>query len=121
MRSLATVVFMFSLLPSFTVLAQSRVGVITGVLSDEDRAVVPDVPIQARNLATDAIYKVVSDSTGNYTISELPAGTYELSVSVPGFQPYEKREIVLQAGQTLRADIRLEDEGLNTLGENRAV
>jgi hypothetical protein len=123
MRSLAIVVLLFfpMLFSSITAVAQNRVGIITGVLSDDDRAVVPNVPVQAKNVVTDEIYKVVSSSSGTYTFSGLPAGTYELSVSVPGFQRYEKRNIILEAGQTFRADIPLRDEGLNTLGENRAV
>jgi len=110
------------LLSSLAALAQSGVGVITGVVSDPDRAVVANATIQAKNVATGAIYKAVTSPNGDYTLSRLSPGSYELSINLPGFKAYEQRNIALQAGQTLRTDIRLEDSGsLNTLGEDRAA
>ena len=102
---LCSSVFLFSLAAT----AQSGGGVITGVVSDADRAVVPNATIQAKNVATGAIYKAVTSSIGNYTLSRLPAGNYELSVTAPGFKPHEQRAIALQTGQTLRIGVRLED------------
>src|SRR5262249_11352754 len=46
--------------------------------------------------------------TGNYTLPELPAGRYELSVSVPGFKKYLRQGLALQAAQTYRVDVTLE-------------
>ena len=54
-----------------------------------------------------------------YTIAQLPAGAYELSVAVPGFNPYSQQNVAVAAGQTLRFDIRLVDFQLGTLGDGR--
>ena len=44
--------------------------------------------VEARNTDTGGLYPTQSTNTGNYTLSELPAGPYEISVTVPGFKKY---------------------------------
>ena len=51
---------------------------------------------------------VASSATGNYTIVQLPAGTYELSVTVPGFKKLVRPGLIIQAAQTIRVDATLE-------------
>ena len=93
-------------------------GAISGVVRDQDGAVVPGAPIQAKNVNTGATYKTASSATGNYTLGQLPAGTYELASPVLGLM-YRQENIVVQASQTLRLDILGVDNSLNTLGEDR--
>src|SRR5437867_11701821 len=102
-------------------LAQSDLGAIDGVVSDPDRGIVSGAPIQVKNVQTGAVYKATSSSTGNYTLAQLPPGTYELFVVMPSFATYRKPGVVIQAEQKLRLDIQLEDTGAqNTLGDGRA-
>ena len=61
--------------------AQSDRGTITGTVSDPAGAVIGGAAVEARNVATDAVYPVATSATGNYTIAQLPAGNYELSVT----------------------------------------
>ena|SRR6266700_1335847 len=65
-------------------------------------------PIQARNVATGALYEGASSSMGNYTLAELPAGTYEISVAVQGFKEYVRQGLTIQVAQVARIDIPLE-------------
>jgi hypothetical protein len=84
MRSFFTaVVFFFLALTSF---AQTDRGTITGTIIDPAGAVVANAAIEGRNTETGARYQVASSATGNYTIPNLPTGTYELSVTVAGFK-----------------------------------
>jgi len=87
---------------------QSDRGTITGTISDPVGAVIPNAPIQARNVATGAIHQAASTATGNYTLAELPAGTYELSVSVSGFKKYVRQGLEIQVAQVARIDVALE-------------
>src|SRR5438128_11521149 len=82
--------------------AQSDRGTITGTVSDPAGAVVASAPIQARNVETGVLYEGATSSTGNYTIPQLPAGTYEISVSVPGFKKHTRSNLQVQVAQTLR-------------------
>jgi hypothetical protein len=88
--------------------AQSDRGTITGTISDPAGAVVANAPIRAKNVATDALYEAASTNTGNYTLAQLPAGTYELSVSVPGFKRYVRDGLEIQVAQIARIDVVLE-------------
>ena len=78
---------------SMAAFGQSDRGTITGTISDPGGAIVPGAPIQATNVQTGAVYKAASSATGNYTLPELPTGTYELALSVAGFKN-------LQSGKT---------------------
>ncbi|MBV8730207.1 MAG: carboxypeptidase regulatory-like domain-containing protein, partial [Acidobacteriia bacterium] len=87
---------------------QTSGGTITGTISDPAGAVVAAAAIEARNTATGADYAVASSSTGNYTIVDLPAGTYEITVAVAGFKKYVRPGLIVQAAQTIRVDAVLE-------------
>jgi hypothetical protein len=105
-----------------TLLAQSG-GTITGTITDADGNAVPNLPVQVTNTETKAVFKATASAKGEYRLSQVPAGTYELSVttSLFAFRPYSRKDVVVQPGQTLRLDIRLQDSvTLNTLGEDRA-
>jgi hypothetical protein len=83
-------------------------GTITGVISDPAGAVVPAAPVQAKNTATGVVSEAATSTTGNYTLSDLPAGTYEIDVSVAGFKKYARTGITVQELQTTRVDLMLE-------------
>jgi outer membrane receptor protein involved in Fe transport len=88
--------------------AQSDRGTITGTITDPAGAVIASAGVVARNIETGATYPVEASATGNYTIPQLPAGTYELSVSVPGFKRLLRPGLIIQAAQTIRVDATLE-------------
>ena len=118
MRLLPVAVCLF--LMSLSALAQDKLGAITGVITDWEHTTLSNAPVQAKNTATGAVYKAVSSATGEYTLAQLPAGTYELTVAVPGLLRYQKKDIAVQAGQKTRLDVRVEELGaLGTVGEDR--
>src|SRR6202050_3044631 len=83
-------------------LAQSDRATITGTVVDPTGAFVANAPIQARNVGTGVVYPGATSTTGNYTIAQLPVGTYELSVSVQGFKKYVRENLTVQVAQVLR-------------------
>ncbi|MCU1335836.1 MAG: hypothetical protein JWO19_1417 [Bryobacterales bacterium] len=96
--------FVFAL----AILGQSDRGTITGTISDPAGAVVASAKVEAKNIATSAVYSAASTDTGNYTLSQLPAGDYELNVAVQGFKKYVRQGITVQVAGTLRVDVVLE-------------
>ncbi|HWF08704.1 MAG TPA: carboxypeptidase-like regulatory domain-containing protein, partial [Bryobacteraceae bacterium] len=88
--------------------AQSDRGTITGTVADSTGAIVARAPIEARQLETGATFETASSATGNYTLSQLPTGTYEMTVTVPGFKTFVRRNLTLPVAQTIRIDIVLE-------------
>jgi hypothetical protein len=89
-------------------LGQVGNGTITGVVTDPGGAVVPSASIEAKNTETGVVFPAVSTNTGNYTISELPVGTYAVSAKVQGFKAYVHTNLALAAAQVLREDIPLQ-------------
>ena len=106
MRSLSTALVFFLL--ALALLGQTDRGTMTGTISDPAGAVVANAAIEARNTETGSVYQVASSATGNYTIPNLPTGTYELSVTVAGFKKFVRAGLVIQAAQTIRVDAAME-------------
>ncbi len=96
------------MLCAVTAFAQSDRGTITGDILDPANAVVPNASIEARNQATSNTFKAASTNTGNYTLSSIPAGTYEVTVSVTGFKKFVRPNIIVQTAETVRVDAHLE-------------
>ena len=93
---------------------------IAGTVSDRSGAPIASVAVQVKNAATGVTRSAQSDSKGHYALDDLPAGVYQLFAAGPGLAPFVQPTLKVEAGQTLRIDIRLEDVQLNTLGEDRA-
>ncbi|HTA45422.1 MAG TPA: carboxypeptidase-like regulatory domain-containing protein [Bryobacteraceae bacterium] len=106
MRSLYVAALLFA--ASFAAFAQSDRGTITGTITDPGGAVVPNASIEAKNTGTDAVYPAASSSTGNYTIGQLPAGNYELTVTVSGFKKFVRPNLQVEVAGTLRVDAAME-------------
>ena len=111
MRKFVAVLAIF--VASNLALGQSDRGTITGTVVDPAGAVVANASVVARNLQTAGLYPAATSGTGNYTIPQLPPGSYEITLSVPGFKQYVRTGLTVQVAQTLRVDIALE-VGSNT-------
>src|SRR6185295_4292863 len=96
---------------ALSALAQTDRGTITGTVSDATGAVIPGVAIEAKNVSTGAVYQAGSSETGNFTLPQLPAGTYELSATLPGFKRFVRSNLIIQVAQTVRVDVGLEVGG----------
>jgi len=106
MRAVLLVVCCF--LTALTLVAQSDRGTITGTVSDPAGAVVANAAIRTRNIETGVTYDGASSDTGNFTVAQLPVGTYEVTVSVQGFKKYTRAGLQVGVAQILRVDIPLE-------------
>src|SRR5579862_5382423 len=87
--------------------AQSDRGTITGTVSDPAGAVIANAPIQGKNLQTGVIHESATSTTGNYTLPQLPVGTYEVTVGVQGFKKFTRAGLAVDVAQTIRVDITL--------------
>src|SRR5438552_331413 len=96
------------LLMALAAVAQTDRGTITGTVSDSTGAVIPGASIEAKNIGTGAVYTAGSSETGNYTIAQVPAGTYELSVTIPGFKRFVRPGVIVEVARVVRIDTALE-------------
>ncbi len=89
--------------------AQTDRGTITGTVLDPAGAVVPGAqPSRRRIPPPSQTYNAGTTGTGNYTLSALPAGTYEITVNASGFKKYVRPNITVQVAETSRVDATLE-------------
>jgi len=102
--------------------SQNTPGTITGMITDPDGGTFPVAFIQLKNTQTAAVSNGASAAGGKYSIAPVVAGTYDLSVNVPGMKAYQRNGIVIQPGKTLEINVRMEDgPSLRTLGEDPAA
>src|SRR6266542_1164327 len=94
-------------------LAQGNYATVTGIVVDSGQAVMPGVQISIRNVDTNISRTVQTSPSGDFTVTNLNPGTYALKAEMTGFRTHEQTGIVLEIGQTLRSDIKLELGSVN--------
>jgi hypothetical protein len=94
-------------LSAVSALAQQTTGQITGTLTDSSGAVVPNASVTAKNSENGLSRATKSNSSGNYTITDLPPGTYSVSTEAPGFAKTVNERVSLQVGQALTYNFTL--------------
>ena len=99
---------LFFLCLVYTALGQGPVGTLNGTVTDPAGSVVPGAAVVVTNTATGVETNTTTTGTGTYTLPYLPAGTYKLRVSSPGFRTATAENVVLRVAQTQTADIKLE-------------
>lgn len=91
--------------------AQFEKGTITGTVTDSSKAVVTGAQVTATLVDTGTARNTTTDNLGNYVITNLQPGTYEVKVSHTGFGDYKQKftvspglrtsvDVTLQAGAT---------------------
>ena len=89
-------------------IAQTVTATLTGTVSDQSGALVPNVKIVATNQGTKIEYTAQSNDSGVYNIPFLPIGNYVVTVEASGFKKLVTNPIQLEVNQTARVDLKLE-------------
>ncbi|HET6219479.1 MAG TPA: TonB-dependent receptor [Acidobacteriaceae bacterium] len=89
------------------VFAQSDRGSITGSVTDPSGGAVPNVPVTATNEATGVQSHTVTTGDGYYTIPNLPAASYSLTVEAAGFSKLIRNGITVSVDSAVRVDLAL--------------
>jgi hypothetical protein len=99
--------------------AQSGATII-GTVVDSDGQAVVNAQVQATNSNTKMVYKTAASDQGHYTLATLPPGAYDVSITAPGFNAYNRQNVSVGATEPpLRLDVRLLEYQLGTLGDGR--
>ena len=81
---------------------------IQGTVMDSKGGAVAGAKVTATNLATGATRETVTSAEGFYRISDLPPGTYTVSVEATGFKKSNSNSVEVQAEQPRGLDVTLE-------------
>jgi len=80
--------------------AQMDRAILTGIVMDPSRSVIPGAKVTARAVATGIDYTATANSAGAYTLTGLPVGEYATSVSANGFETLQIQNFTLDVGET---------------------
>jgi hypothetical protein len=105
--SLAAAVFAALLLLSVTTIGQTFRGDIHGVVTDPSGAAVSGAQVTAVETATNAFYKTVSSSAGEFAFTDLPLGDYSVTISATGFSTEKVNRVAVSAGVNYTLPIKL--------------
>jgi len=87
--------------------AQTFRGGIHGTIQDPSGALVAGAEVKAEDAATGQVYASVSSSAGEYTLPNLPLGSYTVTAKHDGFEPLKVSRIAVQAGSVYNLPLKL--------------
>jgi hypothetical protein len=87
--------------------AQAVSGDIVGTVTDASKAVVVKATVVAKNVGTGITYTATTGGSGDYRISNLPPGTYDITASATGFAKTTLKNFAVVLNQVLTANFTL--------------
>ncbi len=95
-----------------TAAAQATTGSIRGTVRDQQSAAVPGAVVTIRHTDTNIVRTAVSGDGGEYLVSNLPVGSYEVEVELAGFTKIRRTGITLAINQNAVVDVALQTGGV---------
>jgi hypothetical protein len=95
--------FLLSALP---LLAQTS-GSITGSVLDDTGAAVAGAKVSVSNPTTGFRRNTTTNSDGAYLVAGLGADAYNVTITAPGFQSFQAKQVILRVGEKIRVDTKL--------------
>src|SRR5581483_5486803 len=122
MRALRNLLCFFGVLALMSVytFGQRETGTITGTVTDPSGAVVAGANVTAKSVATGAVRTVTSNNSGDYTISGLMPGQYDVTIEAPNFGKFTERASVT-VGSTVEVSPKLKVAATGTSVEVSAA
>ena len=103
-------------LPSTNKVLQAQAiggGQIQGTITDANGSAVSGATVEAVQQASGLHRTVTSSGDGGYNLPDLPVGPYQLNVTAQGFSTYQQSGIVIEVGNNLRVDVKLQVGGVS--------
>jgi hypothetical protein len=88
--------------------AQVLYGSIVGVVQDAQGSSIPAATVTIVNKETNRTQETVSNQNGEYTLTNLQPGNYDVKVGLQGFREFVKANVPVTAGQISRVEAKLE-------------
>lgn len=104
---LAVIASMLLLALPIEVRGQSMFANLSGIVTDSTGAVVPGAGISVQNASTKVVRQITSNSAGFFSLTDLPVGTYEVTVISRGFRKWQATGIVLSSSESRSLTISL--------------
>lgn len=104
---------------SVSLLGQAGRGVLAGRVTTDQGDAAAGVTVQAKDMSG-RIVSVVANRNGEYRLTNLPAGTYEISVPQMGVRTarFAQPNVVVEAGKTLTFNVMLMPNNFGIIGDD---
>ncbi len=93
---------------TFSAFAQVQNGQFTGTVTDPTGASIGNAKVTVTNTATNFSSTATTNSSGNYTVKEVPPGSYKIAVEAAGFKTVENNGVTANAGTIAHLDVKLQ-------------
>ncbi|MGO9864228.1 MAG: TonB-dependent receptor domain-containing protein [Terriglobales bacterium] len=107
-------VAVFVLLSTAILVGQTFRGTILGSVTDPSGAVVAGAAVKVRNLGTGLERATVTSGDGSYRVSELPIGTYSVTITQAGFKTFVATAVAVDVATERRVDAALKTGAVST-------
>jgi hypothetical protein len=87
--------------------AQTFRGTILGTVTDPSGNLIAGATVKVRNSGTGLERTVATSASGTYTITELPIGSYSVTVTQAGFQTSVTSDVAVDVATERRVDVQL--------------
>ena len=87
--------------------AQDTTGTISGIVTDQSKAVLPGVTVVVTNVETGATRTLVSDARGGFRALNLSPGIYAVTAELTGFTSARRENLTVEIGREINADLTL--------------
>ncbi len=101
------VAFLLVLQPNF-LQGQATEGTNLGNVTDTTGAVMPNTTVQVLNTGTGVIRTASTDASGEFVVTNLPLGTYQVSAEMKGFKKAVHPPVPITVKARVRVDMTLE-------------
>ncbi len=88
--------------------AQAGKAELTGTVRDQNSAAIAPARVSATEIATGQTYSTMATDNGDYTITNLKPGSYNVAVEANGFKRFVREGVRLATGERVRVDVELQ-------------
>src|SRR6202140_5939476 len=92
---------------TFSAFAQVQNGQFEGTVTDPTGAAIANAKVTVSNSAAGLNLSATTNSSGGYTVKEVPPGTYKITVEATGFKTVSNAGVTANAGTIAHVDFKL--------------
>lgn len=117
-RTLLATACLAGLFAPVSLFGQGTTASLGGTVTDSTGAVIPNAQVLLKNESSNDQRRSKSNGAGVFSFAALPTGTYDITISAPGFAGFQQNGIHLDPGdQSSVRDIHLAPGGANAVVE----
>jgi carboxypeptidase family protein len=88
--------------------AQTVTGIFVGLVTDTSQAVIPGAVVEFADMQRGTSRKTIAGPDGAFTLPYMQPGQYQVRITATGFKVFERSNIELRVGSTVRINATLE-------------